>query len=60
MNHYLAVGSSSSPAGNHWIFTAIIIVAVGTRILGPIVVRRMRNIRGPVLTGTARVLWPQV
>ncbi len=57
MNHYLAVGSSSSPGGNHWISTAIIIiVAVGTPILGPIVVRRMRKIRGPVLTGTAQVL----
>jgi hypothetical protein len=57
MNHYLAVGSSSSPGGNHWISTAIIIiVAVGTPILGPIVVRRMRKIRGAVLTGTAQVL----
>lgn len=56
MGHYLAVGSSSSPSGNSWIVTAVVVLVVSVLVLGPIVVRRMRNIRGPVLPGTAQVL----
>ena len=59
MNRYVTVGSSSSgiSTGVHWLDTALFIMLIaGTPILGPIVVRRMRKIRGPVLTGTAQVL----
>jgi hypothetical protein len=57
MNHYLAVGSSSSPGGTNWYSTVLFIVLIaGTAILGTIIVRRIRVIRGPVVAGTAQVL----
>jgi hypothetical protein len=57
MNHYLAVGSSSSPGGTNWFSTALFVVLIaGTPILGPVIVRQMRKIRGPVVAGTAQVL----
>jgi hypothetical protein len=59
MNHYVTIGSSSSgiSTGVHCLDTALFMTLIaGTPILGPIVVRRMRKIRGPVLTGTAQVL----
>jgi len=57
MDRHLAVGSSSSPGGPwSWTSAAIIVVLVAAPIVGPLVVRRMRKISGPVLTGTAQVL----
>lgn len=42
--------------GNTWASTVVIVVLVGIPIVGPIVVRRIRKIRGRVQTGTAQVL----
>jgi hypothetical protein len=52
--HQLAYSSSSSGGGWSWI--PISVVAAGIPILGPLIVRRMRKIRGPVVAGTAEVL----
>lgn len=56
MDRYLGSRFVELSGGNTWISTVIIVVLVGVRIVGPIVVRRMRKIRGPVQTGTAQVL----
>jgi hypothetical protein len=56
MERYLAVGSSSSAGGGPWITVAITGLFVTALIVGPLLVRRMRKISGPVLAGTAQVL----
>jgi hypothetical protein len=55
MDRNLAYFSSSSPGSGPW--STILIVALIIAICAsPMVVRWLRTIRGPVLTGTARVL----
>jgi hypothetical protein len=51
---HLAYSSSSSGGGWSWIPISIVEAAIP--ILCPILVRRMRKIRGPVVEGTAEVL----
>ncbi|HTQ18294.1 hypothetical protein [Mycobacterium sp.] len=55
MHHHLAYFSSSSSGGWDW-FSVLLTVVIIAVIIGPFIVRRMRQIRGPVLTGTAQVL----
>jgi hypothetical protein len=55
MQHHLAYFSSSSPGSGPW-FAILLTVLIIVLVVSPIVVRRLRQIRGPVLTGTAEVL----
>ncbi|MFG1934699.1 hypothetical protein ACGFK1_29290 [Mycobacterium sp. NPDC048908] len=55
MVEYLAYSTSTS-GGSWWSWIPWAAVFVGVPILGPIVVRQMRKVRGPVVAGTAEVL----
>jgi len=48
MHHHLAYFSSSSSGGWDW-FSVLLTVVIIAVINGPFIVRRMRQIRGPVL-----------
>jgi hypothetical protein len=47
--------SSSSPGSWSWNITILVIVVIGA-VVSPFAMRQMRKIRGPLLSGTARVL----